>query len=88
MFPKHFTPAMAERWAHNPKFMAKSPMAVGWERPTAEYRRLRIPRRRPISGHWSGWRIETAGVPDKNGADFEILQNPDLIIDPSDHHKR
>jgi len=84
VFPKHFTPSMAARCAHNQRMIAD--IAYGGRMGNAP----------PPSD--DGFRFRGAGLSQvtgrdgyealqkilaKNGADFDILQNPELIIDPA-----
>lgn len=84
VFPTHFTPSMASRWAHNPRMIAD--IAYGGRMGNAP----------PPSD--DGWKFRGAGLSqvtgregatklqamlDKNNAGFSILDNPELIIDPA-----
>ena len=84
VFPTHFTPSMARRWAHHPRMIAD--IAYGGRMGNAP----------PPSD--DGWRFRGAGLSQvtgregyerldaflrKNGAGFDILENPELIIDPA-----
>jgi putative chitinase len=84
VFPRHFTPTMAARCAHNPRMIAD--IAYGGRMGNAP----------PPSD--DGFRFRGAGLSQvtgrdgyetlqkflaKNGADFDILQDPELIIDPA-----
>jgi putative chitinase len=83
-FPSHFTPAMAERWAHNPQVIAE--IAYGGRMGNAP----------PPSD--DGYIFRGAGLAQvtgrngvvnlqaflkNHGADFDIVENPALIIDPA-----
>jgi putative chitinase len=85
VFPTHFTPSMAHRWAHNPRMIAD--IAYGGRMGNAP----------PPSD--DGYNYRGAGLSQvtgregyaklqaflrKNDADFDILTHPELIIDP-DH---
>jgi putative chitinase len=84
VFPAHFTPSMAQRWAHNPRVIAD--IAYGGRMGNAPY---------PSD---DGWRYRGAGLSQvtgkegvsklnsflkAHGADFDIIENPELIIDPN-----
>ena len=84
IFPAHFTPAMAHRWAHNPRMIAD--IAYGG----------RMENSPPPSD--DGWRYRGAGLSqvkarsgyailqktlDAHNAGFNVLENPELIIDPN-----
>lgn len=85
VFPTHFTPTMAVRYAHNPRMIAD--IAYGGRMGNAP----------PPSD--DGWNFRGAGLSqvtgregfaklqallDKRDAGFNVLDNPELIIDP-DH---
>lgn len=84
VFPTHFTPAMAERWEHNPEVIGE--IAYGGRMGNAP----------PPST--DGYVFRGAGLSQvtgrngvamlqnflkNHGADFDILQNPELLIDPA-----
>ena len=84
IFPTHFTPSMAERWAHNPRMIAD--IAYGGRMGNAP----------PPSD--DGWRYRGAGLSQvtgregygklqlflmEHGVEYNILENPELIIDPA-----
>jgi putative chitinase len=83
-FPTHFSPSMAEHYAHNPRMIAD--IAYGGRMGNAP----------PPSD--DGWNFRGAGLSQvtgregveklqaalkKNGADFDIVAHPELIIDPA-----
>ena len=83
IFPTHFTPTMAERWAHNPRVIAD--IAYGGRMGNAPY---------PSD---DGWSYRGAGLTQVTGRDgvtalqkkldemtagFNIIDNPELIVDP------
>lgn len=84
VFPTHFTPSMAQRWAHNPRMIAD--IAYGGRMGNAP----------PPSD--DGWKYRGAGLSQvtgregytklnsflkSKGANFDILEAPELIIDPA-----
>ena len=83
VFPTHFTPTMAQRWAHNPRMIAD--IAYGGRMGNAP----------PPSD--DGWKYRGAGLSqvtgregfetlqktlDVHAAGFSVIDNPELIIDP------
>ena len=83
VFPTHFTPSMARRWAYNQRVIAD--IAYGG----------RMGNKPPPSD--DGWNYRGKGLSQvtgkdnyeklqefliKNGADFDIIEDPDLIISP------
>lgn len=84
VFPTHFTSSMAARWAHNPRVIAD--IAYGGRMGNAPY---------PSD---DGWKYRGAGLSQvtgregvaklnaflkEHGADFDVIENPELIIDPA-----
>lgn len=83
-FPRHFTPTMAERWAHNPEVIAE--MAYGGRLgnappPSTDGYVFRGAGLSQVTGRdsYSHLQIFLQG----HGADFDILEDPGLIIDPA-----
>lgn len=84
VFPTHFTPAMAERWAHHPEAIGQ--IAYGGRMgnappPSTDGFVFRGAGLSQVTGRNGVSRLQD--FLKKNGADFDILQNPGLIIDPS-----
>jgi putative chitinase len=84
VFPKHFTPAMAERWAHNPEVIGE--IAYGGRMgnsppPSTDGYVFRGSGLCQVTGRDGVSKLQD--FLKKNGADFDILQNPELIIDPT-----
>ena len=84
VFPSHFTPAMAERCAHNPRMIAD--IAYGGRMgnaspPSDDGFRFRGAGMSQVTGR-DGYAKLQAFLRD-HGADFDILQDPELIIDPA-----
>lgn len=85
VFPTHFTPAMAARAAHNPKMVGD--IAYGGRMgnappPSDDGYNFRGAGLSQVTGRDGVAKLQT--FLEKNGADFDILQHPELIIDP-DH---
>lgn len=85
VFPSHFTPAMAERWAHNPEVIGE--IAYGGRMgnappPSKDGYVLRGAGLSQVTGRDAVLKLQAHL--DKNGAGFNILQNPELIVD-SEH---
>jgi putative chitinase len=84
VFPTHFTPAMAERWAHNPEVIGE--IAYGGRMgnappPSTDGYVFRGAGMSQVTGRDGVAKLEAHLK--KHGADFDILVNPELIIDPS-----
>lgn len=83
IFPKHFTPAMAQRWAHNEKMIGE--IAYGGRMGNApppstdgfDYRGAGLTQ---VTGK-NGVTILQKML-DQHQAGFNVLDNPELIIDP------
>jgi putative chitinase len=83
-FPRHFTPTMAERWAHNPEVIAE--IAYGGRMgnappPSTDGYVFRGAGLSQVTGR-DGYSHLQICLKD-HGADFDILENPGLIIDPA-----
>jgi putative chitinase len=83
-FPTHFTPAMAARCAHNPRMIAD--IAYGGRMgnappPSDDGFNFRGAGLSQVTGR-EGYAKLQAFLKD-HGDDFDILQNPELIIDPA-----
>lgn len=84
VFPTHFTPTMAERWAHNPKVIAEIAYGgrMGNAPPPSEdgwlYRGAGLTQ---VTGR-DGYKA-LQGALEAHGADFDILANPELITSPA-----
>ena len=84
VFPSHFTPAMAARAAHNPRMIAD--IAYGGRMgnappPSDDGFRFRGAGLSQVTGR-DGYAKLQAALKD-HGADFDILRDPELIIDPA-----
>jgi putative chitinase len=83
-FPRHFTPTMAERWAHNSEVIAE--IAYGGRLgnappPSTDGYVFRGAGLSQVTGRDGYSRLQI--LLKDHGADFDILQNPGLIIDPA-----
>lgn len=84
VFPTHFTPAMADRAAHHPRMIAD--IAYGGRMGNApppsddgyNYRGAGLSQ---VTGREGYAKLQAFLA--KNGADFDILAHPELIIDPA-----
>jgi putative chitinase len=83
IFPTHFTPAMAQRWQHNPRGIADiayggrmgnapPPSDDGWN-----YRGKGLSQ---VTGKEGYEKLQDSLT--KNGANYSIIEDPDLITDP------
>jgi putative chitinase len=84
VFPRHFTPAMAARAAHNPSMIAD--IAYGGRMgnappPSDDGFRFRGAGLSQVTGRDGYAKLQEFLT--RHGADFDILQNPELIIDPA-----
>jgi putative chitinase len=84
VFPTHFTPAMADRWAHNPEVIGE--IAYGGRMgnappPSTDGFVFRGAGLSQVTGRNGVSKLQD--FLNKNGAGFDILQNPALIIDPA-----
>lgn len=84
VFPRHFTPAMAARAAHNPRMIAD--IAYGGRMgnappPSDDGFRFRGAGLSQVTGRDGYQKLQEFLT--RHGADFDILQNPELIIDPA-----
>lgn len=84
VFPTHFTPSMAERWAHNPRMIAD--IAYGGRMgnappPSDDGYRFRGAGLSQVTGR-EGYEKLQAYL-SKHSVDFDITKNPELIIDPA-----
>jgi putative chitinase len=84
VFPSHFTPTMADRWAHNQEVIAE--IAYGGRMgnappPSTDGYVFRGAGLSQVTGRDGYTRLQALLV--ANGADFDILANPGLIIDPA-----
>jgi len=84
IFPSHFTPTMAQRWAHNEKMIGE--IAYGGRMgnappPSTDGFDFRGAGLSQVTGR-SGFRILQT-VLDDHKAGFSVLDNPELIIDPA-----
>jgi putative chitinase len=83
-FPSHFTPSMADRWAHNPEVIAE--IAYGGRMgnappPSTDGYTFRGAGLSQVTGRIGVTNLQA--FLNNNGADFDILENPALIIDPA-----
>jgi putative chitinase len=83
-FPRHFTPAMAARAAHNPRMIAD--IAYGGRMgnappPSDDGFRFRGAGLSQVTGR-DGY-VKLQEFLTRQGADFDILRDPELIIDPA-----
>jgi putative chitinase len=84
VFPTHFTPAMAERWAHNPEVIGE--IAYGGcmgnaPPPSRDGYIFRGAGLSQVTGREGVARLQAFLT--GQGADIDILANPGLIIDPA-----
>lgn len=84
VFPTHFTPSMAERWAHNPRMIAD--IAYGGRMgnappPSDDGYRFRGAGLSQVTGREGCEKLQA--YLSKRGVDFDITKNPELIIDPT-----
>jgi putative chitinase len=83
-FPRHFTPAMAARAAHNPRMIAD--IAYGGRMgnappPSDDGFNFRGAGLSQVTGREGYAKLQEFLT--RHGADFDILENPELIIDPA-----
>lgn len=83
VFPTHFTPSMAERWAHNPKVIGE--IAYGGRMgnagpPSTDGFDFRGAGLSQVTGR-EGF-VKLQAKLDAMNAGFSIVDNPELIIDP------
>ncbi len=83
VFPSHFTPAMAERWAHNPEVIGE--IAYGGRLgnappPSTDGYVFRGTGLSQVTGRSNVAKLQD--LLSKNGASFDIVQTPAAIIDP------
>ena len=84
VFPSHFTPAMAERWAHNPEVIGE--IAYGGRMgnappPSTDGYIFRGAGLSQVTGRDGVTKLQAFLT--KQAADIDILGNPNLIIDPA-----
>jgi putative chitinase len=84
IFPTHFTPAMAERCAHNPRLIGD--IAYGGRMgnappPSDDGFRFRGAGMSQVTGRDGYAKLQQ--FLDRHDAGFNILENPELIIDPA-----
>jgi putative chitinase len=84
VFPTHFTPTMAERWAHNPEVIGE--IAYGGRMgnappPSTDGYVFRGNGLSQVTGRDGVAKLQA--FLKEQGADFDILESPDLIIDPA-----
>lgn len=84
VFPSHFTPAMAARAAHNPRMIAD--IAYGGRMgnappPSDDGFRFRGAGMSQVTGREGYAKLQA--FLHSRGAEFDILENPELIIDPA-----
>jgi putative chitinase len=80
-FPTHFTPAMAQRWAHNQMMIGRSPTAVVWERAATKHGWIRVPRGWVIPSHRPRRFRQTSGVPRQTSRRIQHTGQPRI------HHR-
>lgn len=83
IFPTHFTPAMAQRWAHNPRMIAD--IAYGGRMgnappPSDDGYNFRGAGLSQVTGR-NGYKALQEFLA-QHGSDIDILETPSLIIDP------
>lgn len=83
-FGTHFTPAMAERWAHNPDVIAE--IAYGGRMgnappPSTDGYVFRGAGLAQVTGRDGV--VNLQAFLEEHGVDFDIVENPELIIDPA-----
>ena len=84
VFPSHFTPAMAERWAHNPEVIGE--IAYGGRMgnappPSTDGYIFRGAGLSQVTGRDGVTKLQAFLI--KQGADIDIMGNPNLIINPA-----
>lgn len=84
VFPTHFTPTMAERWAHNPEVIGE--IAYGGRMgnappPSPDGYVFRGAGLSQVTGRDGFAKLQA--FLKQHGADFDITANPELIIDPA-----
>lgn len=84
VFPTHFTPTMAERWAHNPEVIGE--IAYGGRMgnappPSTDGYVFRGAGLSQVTGRDGFAKLQV--FLKQHGADFDITANPELIIDPA-----
>lgn len=84
VFPHHFTPAMAQRWAHHPQVIGE--IAYGGRMgnappPSTEGYDRRGGGLSQVTGHDGFAKLND--FLKLHGATFDVMENPELIIDPA-----
>jgi putative chitinase len=84
IFPKHFTPSMAQRWAHNEKMIGE--IAYGGRMgnvppPSTDGYDYRGQGLTQVTGRDGATALQK--MLDQHNAGFNVVDNPELIIDPA-----